>query len=179
MAPPVLFDAATLVNFAVVDALALLEGEYGHRPPHWTAVVRQEIADGYNLAGVVALGSVLSATWLGRPLEPKSAKDRKSIAELHIGLNGGVRPPVGHAGEAESIHFALQLGAVFVTDDRPAAAYADRKGVHVLDTVDVLRALQVAGTLSCDGAWELAVQMMDVGRTVRRNRITKKDICAT
>lgn len=175
--PGHLFDATTLQNFAVVGRLDLLENLYGYRPPHWTQVIQSELTDGLNLAGLRHLHDVLTATWLGAPLEPTTKQDRKEIEALHVGLNDGRRPPIEHAGEAESIYFCQELDAAFVTDDRGAGAFAKMRGVQVIDTIDILQTLQTDGTLTCDQAWDLLESMMNADRVIRRNRMTKAELC--
>jgi len=167
VAGPVLYDACSLQNFGAIGRLDLLRRRHGHiDPPRWTETVADEVAAG---AGTAACDVILADSWLGVPIQPSSA-DQKRIFELQIGLNEGVRPATKHLGEAESLHFADRLGGTLVTDDNGAYDFAFRMlGVgRVRDTVDVLRESVAQGELLASEAHLVANAMRNSGRSLRR-----------
>jgi hypothetical protein len=121
------------------------------------------------LLGNAECTSVLSQQWLGTAVVP-SPSDQAGIFRIWVALNGGLRPPVGNAGEAQSIYFAEQLGGMFATDDNVAYAFAERRlGIgRVLDTVDVLRAGVRDGHIDAANAVRAVRAIRSSGRHLRR-----------
>lgn len=163
----VLYDAVSLRHFAVAGRLDILETRHGHlAPPRWTEAVQTEIA----AAAARDAGSrtVLAHAWLGDPIVP-TALDQAAIMGIWIGLNDGRRPPIDHAGEAESIHFAGTLSGAFVTDDNAAYDFAERRlgPGQALDTVAVLQEAVSMGELSVAEAVGVTESIRAAGRFLR------------
>ena len=126
MPAPVLYDAVTLLHFAVSGHFDVLEERHAAMPePRWTEAVRSEIETGA-AQGHPGCRDILQAQWLGKPATPK-ASDRIGIFRLLVALNDGAGAPVAHAGEAESIYFAEKFDTLFVTDDNGAYDFARRR----------------------------------------------------
>lgn len=169
MAGEVLYDAVTLLHFATVGRLDILETRHGHlNAPRWTMAVHDELEAGAN-QGLTPNQDILAAAWLGAPIAPTTA-ELSGVFALHVGLNDGRRPPVSHAGEAESIYLAEQLGASFATDDNAAYDFGERRlGVgRVLDTVTVLRDAVAMDELGARDALAIAAAIRSAGRHLRR-----------
>lgn len=168
---PVLHDAVTLNHFAAANRLDVLEARHSHRPePRWTEAIRDEIAAGVS-AGIPYCGDVLTQTWLGLAEEPETA-ELSAIVQLQVGLNDGVYPPEHHRGEAEAIFFAERDNGLFATDDNAAYDFARRRqGLgpgRVIDTIRILQDAVAAGELSAQTAHEIANEIEDAGRSLRR-----------
>jgi len=169
MAYPLLHDAVTLRHFATCQLLSLCEAMHSPRPtPRWVEAVYSEVQRGAVL-GYAECALVLSQQWLGTAVAP-SPSDQGGIFKIWVALNGGLRPPVDNAGEAQSIYFAEQLGAMFATDDNVAYAFAERRlGIgRVLDTVEVLRAGVRDGHISAADAVRAVRAIRSNGRRLRR-----------
>jgi predicted nucleic acid-binding protein len=112
---------------------------------------------------------VMAEPWLDAAVTP-SASDQPGIVRIWVALNGGLRPPVLHAGEAQSIYFAEQLGGMFATDDNVAYAFAERRlGIgRVVDTVEILRAGVREGHIVPAEALRAARMIRGSGRYLRR-----------
>lgn len=164
-----LYDAVTLLHFAAAGRLDILRTRHGHLDePHWTMAVHDEIAAGAD-QGLKPSQNILAAAWLGVPIAPTTA-ELSGIFALQVGLNDGRRPPVAHAGEAESIYLAGQLGALFATDDNAAYDFAERRlGVgRVVDTVTILRDAVAMDEVSAADALRVAMAVRLAGRHLRR-----------
>jgi hypothetical protein len=164
-----IYDAVTLLNFAVIRRLDILEERHSYRPePRWTEAVKGEIEQGA-LMGLPECHLILDASWLGKPVEPNH-DDLGRILPIWIGLNDGKSPPIDHAGEAESIYFAERLEAAFATDDNEAHLFASRRPMvrHVIDTVDILRDSVAAHELPEVEASSVVASMRAAGRSLRR-----------
>jgi hypothetical protein len=99
-----------------------------------------------------------------------SVSDQGGIFRMWVALNGGLHPPVGNAGEAESFYFVEKLGGMFATDDNAAYAFAERRlgASRVLDTVDILRVAIRDGHISAADAANAAKTIRREGRHLRR-----------
>ena len=163
---PVYFDTCSLSNFAAVDRLDLVRTRYGRRV-RWTETVRFEISRG--LPRYDYLRRVLDAGWLGEPVEITPAPDAlREIDLIRRGLGGRPAEPTRHLGEAELIwHLETAArGAVLVSDDRPAAAFARQRGLPVLDSAAVLAECYAHGEVGCPEAYDVLVDMRQNGRGV-------------
>ncbi|MQA13368.1 MAG: hypothetical protein GEV09_04110 [Pseudonocardiaceae bacterium] len=167
MSRPVLVDTCTIVNFAAIGRLDLLE-EALSGCGHWTEAAAREVhcaADHHP-----ALWSVAVAGWLGEPLEPSGAGDADENFQLQRQLGGMRREPRQHLAEAESIHMILRspqyAGAVLLTDDRPAGDLAVKRGVEVWLSTDLLAQAFSDGHIGCPAAYELLLDMDQAGRGV-------------
>ncbi len=107
--------------------------------------------------------------WLGDPIvigeDPQSTKridvDRRA-------LGGSPTIPLQHLAEAQIIYYIqhIEASAMFVTDDAPAADFAARRGITVMNTADVLADCFVRDLVGCPGAYEILKRMRDLGRGV-------------
>jgi hypothetical protein len=167
----VLFDACTLQNFAVVDALWVLKCRYGGRAG-WTEGVRHEIRRGLRTEPLLQRVLDLENGWLGNPLCLDEPGDYEDVDLIRRGLGGTSAEPLKHLGEAESIHALERADAhdrVFVTDDGPAADFVRRRpgGLRVLDAASVLAEAYAYGELRCPQAYELLTAMWKYPREIR------------
>ena len=100
---PVLFDTNTLVNFAVIDRLDLLNSHYGHRAI-WTETVEIELRRG--LRAEPKIRDILDANWLGDPIEiAGTPDDLEQVDRIRRALGGTAANPMQHLGEAEIISY--------------------------------------------------------------------------
>lgn len=163
-----LHDTVTLRHFAAVARLDVPESETDDRPePRWTSEVRSEVERASSAE--THCHSILSAEWLGEPIEA-GIEDLEPIFDLQVRLNLGRNPPSGDRGEAESIHFAMKLGADFATDDNAAYDFAERQlgPGRVLDSVHIIRRFAVNGRITDRAAADLAESIRASGRHLRR-----------
>lgn len=165
--PAVLFDANTLENFAVVDRLDLLRICYGERAA-WAEAVHFEIRMGVQSES--RLRRVLSQAWLGEPIPIEGAEAILAVELIRRGVGGVVAArPTQHLGEAQTIVLLENSyqGSVFITDDRPAAHFARRRGIRTLDSAQVLNECFRMGEIGCPEAYKLLCAMADENRGVR------------
>jgi predicted nucleic acid-binding protein len=167
MSRPVLVDTCTIVNFAAIGRLDLLEQALGGCG-HWTEAAALEVhcaADHHP-----ALWSVAVTGWLGQPVEPGGAGDAAGIFQLQRQLGGTRREPRRHLAEAEAIHLILRYpdyaGAVLLTDDRPAGDLAAKRGIDVWLSIDLITRAFSDGHIGCPTAYELLLDMEQAGRGV-------------
>ncbi len=137
--PEIVLDTCAISNFALAEALGLLEGLYGGRA-YITESVSAEILRGTQ-AGHARLGAIPKAVRAGwiRETGPRSRGERRLFESLSISLG---------LGEASSIAIAKGRGFVFASDDRAARAEAARLGVPLTGTVGTL--LKAARKGICD-----------------------------
>lgn len=163
MAPLLVFDTATLWNFASINRLDVLETRYGARC-HWTESVQLEVLN--SEPWEPALRELRnSGSWLGEPIAFETS-DLAKIMDIQRILAAPSDPPTKHVGESECI-YALETrlqGAWLVTDDRAAADLARRRGHYVIGTTDVLQECYVMGELRCPEPYDLLVEMAGAGR---------------
>jgi predicted nucleic acid-binding protein len=160
----VFFDACSLINFAAVDRLDLLENRYGHRAG-WTASVREEIRRGLRVAPY--LRNVLDAAWLGEPIDIEGdSADLAQIDLLRRALGGGRASQLEHLGEAETIFYLEHHASngIFVTDDRPAFDFAKNRNLFVLDSPGLLAECYSYDEIGCPAAYQLLEKMANEGR---------------
>jgi hypothetical protein len=164
----VFFDANTLMNFAIVHRLDLLEVHYRWRA-QWTETVRYEVQRGVVIEGCYQ--RILDASWLPAPLaiEFAATEDLQGVDALRRALGGSPDKPGEHLGEAELIYYLehYRPDSVFITDDRPARDLASRRGLLTVDTPTVLSECYSYGEVGCPDAYQLLVRMRDRGRGVR------------
>ena len=173
--PSILYDSVTLRHFAAAQQLQLLQAVHAnHPPPRWVETVHDEIqstsrvATGPDRTHCRYILSRASRAWLDDPSTPTAA-DSPGIMVLLVALNGGRQPPLAHAGEAESVYFASQLGGILATDDNAAFDFAQhRLGVgRVIDTVDILKSAVRAGLVADADARNIVVRIRTSGRYLR------------
>jgi hypothetical protein len=170
---PVLHDTVSLLHFAVVARLDILEARHATLPePRWADAVYREVEVGA-AHGKAGCRELLGTSWLGTPFAP-SGKDQRKVLLLLLGLNEGRRPPTSHAGEAESILFAEKLTGTLVTDDSAAYDFAMRRlGLgRVKDTISILRDAVAMDELAPIDALGVADAIRDSGRELRRSHPT-------
>lgn len=113
--------------------------------------------------------TILTATWLGEPVEP-SIEEFEKVYELQVALNDGRRPPQDDRGEAESIFFAEKHSGTFLTDDNGAFDFAERRlgRGRVVDSIYVLQTAVANGDLSARDAAQIANDIEGAERHFRR-----------
>lgn len=165
--PFVLFDANTLQNFAVVDRLDLLQVCYGDRAG-WAEAVQFEIRMG--VQSETCLRRVLSQSWLGEPIPVEGVEAILAVELVRRGVGGIVASrPTQHLGEAQTIVLleTTYQESIFITDDRPAAHFARRRGIRTLDSAQVLNECFRMGEVGCPETYKLLGAMADENRRVR------------
>ena len=172
---PVIYDATTLRNFAVVDRLDICKEYSGvSQLPRWTEEVCNEITQGAASLDI-ACGRVCLAAWLGPPVCPEE-DDLERIVELQIALSDPSDSLGRNAGEAESIFFAEVLGVAFATDDNWAFQFAASRQTlgptRVIDTVGILTAAVKANAMSAAEAARVCTDIRSAGRHLRRRHPT-------
>lgn len=177
----IVVDACTWQNFAVVDALWVLECRYGGMAT-WTEAVRHELRRG--LVAEPHLQRVLDLEdgWLGAPLRLDQEGD-EAVDLIRRGLGGDRAVPLKHLGEAEAIR-ALERAdvrqRVFITDDGPAADFARRRSssIHVLDTAALLADAHAMGEVGCPAAYDLLKRMWEYPPAPRSVRLpSHHEVC--
>lgn len=167
MPRPVLVDTCTVVNFAAVRRLDLLERALGGCG-RWTEATAHEVSCAADRCPT--LWSLAVAGWLGEPLALNGAGDADGVFQLQRQLGGTRREPRRHLAEAEAIHLILRYaeyaGAVLLTDDRPAGDLAVKRGIEVWLTMDLLAQAYCDGHIGCPTAYELLLDMEQAGRGV-------------
>lgn len=161
-------DTCTLINFAAVQELDLLEATLRGRS-HWTQAVEQETHRFVHTMPV--LRPLIEGKWLGEALELDSTSDHEEVERLRAALGGTSTRPLEHLGEAESIRAILsrsQLkGAVLLTDDRDAAELAQFRGLMTWDTPRLLADAFHMGEVRHPAAYNILVRMRAAERGVR------------
>lgn len=166
---PLLYDSVTLRHIALCGLMHVCEAVSAPLPgPRWAEAVCDEVLHAVSL-GNAECSVVASQAWLGSPAVP-SASYAYDIYRIQIALNGGLRPPIGHAGEAQSIFFATRLGGRFATDDNAAYAFTERRlGVgRAIDTIAILKIGVREGVITASDAASAVVTLRNAGRDVRR-----------
>jgi predicted nucleic acid-binding protein len=160
-----MLDACTLANFAAVGRLDLLRALYEGKCA-WTEGVELETRRG--VAELPYLQPLIGAIWLGTPVATDDPLAVQQVDRIRRALGGAPGAPTQHLGEADTIYHAGLAGAtcVFATDDRDAYYTAQRRGLRVIDTPDILRECYDAGLLACPEAYELLHKMAAAGRGV-------------
>jgi predicted nucleic acid-binding protein len=158
---PGYFDTNVLANFAAINRLDILEDRWGYRAA-WTEAVNDEVRMGVNFT--TYMSRVLDCSWLGTPIAFRSNELAK-IQNIRSRISSVKDPPDKNLGEAESIYVIMRDGGgTFITDDVPAADYAKRNGIFVLDTCDLLVDSFAMGTTGCPESYDLLKEMDKAGR---------------
>jgi predicted nucleic acid-binding protein len=160
-------DTCTLINFAVVYEMDLLEATLRGRSA-WTQAVHAETST--FLQRMPVLKPLIEDRWLGEPIELDTEQDYREVHRLRARLGGTTAQPRKHLGEAESIHALLSRpglsGAALLTDDRDAAELARRQGLAAWDTPRLLRDGFDMGAVGHPAAYQVLVKMRVAGRGV-------------
>jgi predicted nucleic acid-binding protein len=86
-------------------------------------------------------------------------------------FGGDPRRPLQHLGEAETLVLIQRrpgfAESVWITDDGEAARFARRKGIAVLDTVDIIRQAVAEGLVVAHEGHRLLHAMTSRGRHLR------------
>jgi predicted nucleic acid-binding protein len=161
----IIFDACTLENFAVVGRLDLLQALYQDRSA-WTDGTELEVRRG--VAERPHLQALIGSTWLGPPIAADEPLALQKIDRIRRSLGGSPRLPTQHLGEAQIIHHIsnVESSAIFATDDRDAYNLAQRRGMNVVETPDILRECFDAGLSGCPESFDLLHKMAAAGRGV-------------
>jgi predicted nucleic acid-binding protein len=160
-ASDVIIDACTLVNFSVVGRMDLLQERFsGHA--HWTVAIQHEATRLH----------VEDTDWLGPPIDVSSDGVIAIIKVEQIREELGAtstEPATLHLGEAEAIYYieTHEPSWAFLSDDGPAADYAQNRGLQAALSEEVLADSYECSLIGCPGAFELLQQMEAAGRGVR------------
>lgn len=163
----VLVDTCTLLNFAAVARLDLLEATLDGCG-RWTEAAAREIDNAAEQWP--CLWSVDLAGWLGDPLAPDRPGDDRAVFQLQRQLGGTRKKPREHLAEAEAIYLIQNhpefKDAVLLTDDRAAADLAAKRGIEVWLTMNVLSLAYRTGRIGCPEAYNAVQDMVQAGRGV-------------
>ncbi|MFP8944135.1 hypothetical protein ACLIYM_22215 [Streptomyces fenghuangensis] len=162
-------DNTVLCNFAAVDRLSLLEKVLDGRG-RWTQAVAAEA--GRSARYWPKLEQVAVGGWLGEPVEIDDPAEVALVDRVRrVVFAGSASRPLQHLGEAETLvvieHRAEFADSVWITDDGEAGHYARRKGIHVKDTVGLMREAVVDGLIMADTGHSLLLDMERAGRYLR------------
>ncbi|MCG0285537.1 hypothetical protein [Streptomyces sp. PSAA01] len=162
-------DNTVLCNFAAVDRLSLLEKVLDSRG-RWTQAVAYEATR--SARHLPRLRTVLADGWLGRPIEIDDPHETELVDRLRrLVFAGDPRRPLQHLGEAETLTLIQNrpefAGSVWITDDGEAGRFARRKGITVLDTVDIVRAAVAEELVVAHEGHRLLHAMTEQGRHLR------------
>ncbi len=157
----VIIDACTLLNFSVVGRMDLLQERFrGHA--HWTYAIQHE----------ATRLNVEDTDWLGPPIDISDDGVIATIKVEQIREELGATstdPATRHLGEAEAIYYieTHESSWAFVSDDQPAADYAENRGVEAALSEEVLADSYERGIIGCPDAFELLLRIQAAGRGVR------------
>ncbi|GAA3659511.1 hypothetical protein ACG5V6_18610 [Streptomyces chitinivorans] len=157
-----------LCNFAAVDRLSLLEKVLDSRG-RWTQAVAAEA--GRSARYWPKLEQVAVGGWLGEPVEIDDPAEVALVDRVRRSSSRAPRPAPAAPGEAETLvvieHRAEFADSVWITDDGEAGHYARRKGIHVKDTVGLMREAVADGLTMADTGHSLLLDMERAGRHLR------------
>jgi predicted nucleic acid-binding protein len=162
-------DNTVLCNFAAVDRLSLLEKVLDGRG-RWTQAVAYEAER--SSRHLPPLRTVAADGWLGEPIEIDDPRETELVDRLRrLVFGGNPRRPLQHLGEAETLtliqHRSAFAESVWITDDGEAGRFARRKGITVLDTVDIIREAVAGGVVVAHEGHRLLCAMTSRGRHLR------------
>jgi len=166
--PRIVFpDNSVLCNFAAAEApevlLNFLRGD-----GRWTQAIYAEARK--SVRYLPSLAAIVDSSALGEPIEITDVERVERIRRAVFG--GTAREPKKHLGEAETC-FLIDNDEAFaqstwLTDDRDAYDFARQRGIHTLDTFEVLLMVVADGDLTPAEAHDLQRKMLDADRTPLR-----------
>jgi len=159
-------DTTVVRNFALLHRMDLLHELVVGRAA-WCATVASECHDQARGDGLEDMA--LASTIFGSPWYPHDA-EHIDVMVLREELAAPGDGPKQHLGEAETIVLASTRspGAIFVTDDRSAAAAATARGLRAVKTADLLRIAIRAAKLEADAGWGYVQTLRSHGRYLSR-----------
>ncbi|MFC1411143.1 hypothetical protein ACEZCY_18680 [Streptacidiphilus sp. N1-12] len=171
-------DNTVLCNFAAVDRLVLLRDVLDGRGRWTEAVAREARLSARHLPRLAVLPA---EGWLGEPIGIDDEAERQAVERLRRAVfNGDRRHPTQHLGEAQSCVLITTRrefrGAVWITDDRSAAAFARRRGIRTLETMDLVAAAVRQGLLTPADGHRLLQAMTAAGRHLHRTSTGPADL---
>jgi len=173
----IIVDNCTLVNFAAIGEIKFLRDTLRERGC-WTQATAFECRKSVRYYG--GLAAVLSEGWLGDPLEFDSDADVRGVQDTWRALGSPLSKPTDNLGEAEAIHGILSRpelrGAIFLTDDNPAADFAQFQHIIVWQTRHVLSEAYASGDVRCPDAYQMLERMRDADRGVYVP-MSHRDVC--
>ena len=173
-----LIDACTWRNFAVVDAIWVLESHFGHTAT-WTEATRHELRLGAHDEPELRRVLDLENGWLGEPLRLDQDGD-EVVDVIRRGLGGARSAPLQYLSAAEAIR-ALERADVrrrrLITDNSVAADFAGRRtsGICTMGTAEVLAEAHKMGQLACAEAHELLKRVSECSSAVHAVRLLAHD----
>ena len=173
----IVVDNCTLVNFAAVGELPLLRDTLRDRGC-WTQAIEFECKTSRSY--YPSLGQLWDEGWLGEPIELDGDQAIEGVQNVRRALSKPRSKPTDNLGEAEAIYAILALpellGAIFLTDDNPAADYARFKQIQVIHSMNLLSEAYYVGDVGCPAAYELLVKMREADRGVYVPA-SRRDVC--
>lgn len=161
-------DAVTLEHFASVGRLSvLLDFLTAFEPPYWTRAVHSEILAGFQRNASCA--EILASPALGAPADVLP-EHLTSVFQTQVALGGGGDSGIDHLGESECLVLADLEHCGVITDDNSAYDLITKRlgPERVHDTVEVLRACVRAGRIDAFEAKQIADDIRNIGRHLRR-----------
>ena len=152
--PEIIFDCCSISNFALADALFVLEKLY-NQSIYITNFVSAEIMRGVQLGhkDLRKIQTALKEGWLQET--SLSAQNEKSLYEtLSISLG---------LGEASSIAAAKIRGFIFASDDRAARREAGLLEVKLTGTIGILKKAVSRKTISMNEGNLILTKMVKTG----------------
>jgi predicted nucleic acid-binding protein len=157
----IIIDSCTLANFAAVESLSILQKQFGGRG-HWTYAIQHE----------ARRLDVPDTGWLDPPIDVSANGVIAIIRVQEIREELGATssdPATLHLGEAEAIYYIESHNSswTFISDDRPAVDFAEKRGLNAALSEEVLAYCYEHGNIGCPDAFNLLVRTESVGRGVR------------
>lgn len=152
--PEIIFDSCVLSNFALADAMSILERLYA-RSAFLTDFVAAEIMRGIQKghAGLKSIKIGFRNGWL-RETVLTSNPEKILFEKLSMSLG---------LGEASSIAVAENRGLTFACDDKTARAECESIGVRLTGTVGILMKAEKKKILSVSEADDVLTLMIKNG----------------
>jgi predicted nucleic acid-binding protein len=162
-------DTTVLVNYGSVGRIDLLE-TYLDRRGRWVESVWHEARKASSVVYELRRMKVEDLEgFLGPPI---AITDHDAVEDIRVGrLGASPSEPFKNLGEAETLHLIMSdpafKDAIWISDDRQAARFAERRGVTTVDTTGVMESLCSGRILSAQEGYNLLRQMADAGNKIR------------
>jgi predicted nucleic acid-binding protein len=152
--PEISFDSSVLSNFALADAMPILERMYGGFS-YCTGFVAAEIMRGVGgkYPGLERVAAAIQAGWLIE-VNLESSTEKSLLASLSQSLD---------LGEASALSAAINRGWTFACDDLAARREAQARGIELTGTIGILVKAVKSGILALERADEILALMIKRG----------------
>lgn len=159
-------DACTIVNFASIDKVGLLETMLRGRGS-WSTTVHAEVLRLSRRKPHLVIAE------LERILGPTIEVDERESSAIELIRRSFATPlsrPSEHLGEAECVHLMMTrhefTNSILITDDNHAAKFARQQHLQVWHSMHLLADAYTMGDVGCPEAYELLCAMADAGEGV-------------